>query len=122
MSLLQDNDNISNVELGELVRRKLFDLGFDYNYNIGGLTNRLMIIENKYNRILDQFFTLVVYKNYEITLFYPMGEAETIQITDVIDLDLAICRGFDKMNEFMVRLLGDDGCEVIWESEIYNKN
>ena len=35
MSLLQDNDNISNVELGELIRRKLLDLGFDYNYDMG---------------------------------------------------------------------------------------
>lgn len=122
MSLLRDNDNISNVELGELVRRKLLDLGFNYNYDIGGLSNRLIIRENKYNQILGWFSALVVYKNYEITLFYPMGEAEIIKITDVIDLDLAIGRSFDKMNEFMARLFGDDRHEVIWKSEIYNKN
>ena len=122
MSLLQDNDSISNVELGELVRRKLLDLGFDYNYDIGGLTNRLTIRKNKYKQILGWFSTLVVYKNNNIFIFYPVGESETIEITDITDLDLAICRSFDKMNEFMVSLLGDDGCEVIWGSEIYNKN
>ncbi len=122
MSLLQDNDNISNVELGELIRRKLFDLGFDYDCDIGGLTNRLTIRKNKYKQILGWFSALVVYKNHNIFIFYPVGESETIEITDITDLDLAICRSFDKMNEFMVRLLGDDGCEVIWGSEIYNKN
>jgi hypothetical protein len=122
MSLLQDNDNINKVELGELVRRKLLDLGFNYNYDIGGLSNRLIIRENKYNQILGWFSALIVYKNYEITLFYPMGEAEIIKITDVIDLDLAIGRSFDKMNEFMARLFGDDRHEVIWGNGIYNKN
>lgn len=117
MSLLQDN-NISNVELGELVRRKLFDLGFDYNYDMGGLTNRLTIRKNKYKQILGWFSTLVVYKNHNIFIFYPVGESETIEITDITDLDLAICRSFDKMNEFMVSLLGDDDCEVIWKNGI----
>ncbi len=119
MSLLQDNDNISNVELGELVRRKLLDLGFNYNYYIGGLTNRLIIRRNKYN--INCFSASVIYKNYEITLCSPVGDLEIIEITDITDLDLAICRIFDKINEFKVKLYKGDECEVIWGSEIYNK-
>ena len=113
MSLLQDN-NINNVELGEIVRRKLMELGFDYSYDMGGLANRLIIIENKHKQRLGWFSTLVVYKNYEISLFYPIGEVEIIKITDVIDLDLAIGRGFDKMKEFVVRLFKDDEYSRSW--------
>ena len=117
MSLLQDNDNISNVELDVLVGRKLLDLGFDYNYNIGGLTNRL-IIRNKYKRKIIYFSALVAYKNHMIALYHPVGEIEIIEITDITDLDLAICWVLDKMNEFKVSLYRDDECELIWENRI----
>lgn len=111
MSLLQDN--ISEVELGEVVRRKLIDLGFRYNYNSGGLTNKLIVV-NKINRPIVYFSALIIYSNGVMSLFYPIGGSECIKIDDIDDLNLAICRGFDKMREF-ARKLCRNQTDVVWE-------
>lgn len=111
MSLLQDN--INEVELGEMIRRKLIDLGFRYNYNSGGLTNKLIVV-NKINRPICYYSSLIIYKNGVISLFYPTGESERIKIDDIDDLNLAICRGFDKTREF-ARKLCRNQTDVVWE-------
>lgn len=111
MSLLQDN--VNEVELGEMVRRKLLDLGFRYNYNSGGLTNKLIVV-NKMDRQLGYFSTLIIYSNGVMSLFYPIGESECVKIDDIDDLNLAICRGFDKMREF-ARKLCRNQTDIVWE-------
>ena len=117
MSLLQDNiNNISKVELDKIVKRKLLDFGFLYDYKFMDLFNELILV-NELDFPIGFSSTTIVYKNGVISLMYPMGKSERVKIDDIDDLNLAICRGFDKMRKFAKQFCRNqtDVNRVVWK-------
>lgn len=112
MSLLQDIQCIS------LIDKRLDDLGFAYNHIDKSLHNKLKLEDNRYHYILSGFSTIITYKYNILDVTYPTGHREQFGVDDIVDLDLAISKVFDKMKEIAIELSNSNGnsyFDVIWE-------
>ena len=112
MSLLQDIQN------KDLVDQRLNELGFYYNHVSKCLYNTLKLRDNRYHYILSGFTTTIYYKDNILIVCYPdCWFSDRFPVDDIADLDLAINKVFDRINELAIKLSKANGSnyyDVIW--------